>query len=50
MIEALRDGGLPLVAVGGAAAAPLAGQGVLGLPHRVADAAIVVAQAVGRRG
>lgn len=50
VIAALRDGRLPVLAVGGAAAAPLAGEGVLGLPPRVADAAVVVAQAVGRRG
>lgn len=50
VVRALRAASVQVVAVGGAAAAPLAGDGVLALPRRVADAAVVVARAVGRRG
>jgi DNA-binding transcriptional MerR regulator/methylmalonyl-CoA mutase cobalamin-binding subunit len=50
-IGALRSCGVAIVAVGGAAAGPdlVEGDGILVLPPRVADAARVVVEALGRR-
>lgn len=45
VVRALRAEQLPVVAVGGAGAEAVAGDGVLLLPHRVADAAGVIAEA-----
>lgn len=49
VIRALRAAGIALIAVGGAAAGPMADDGVLVLPGRVADAAALVAREVARR-
>jgi DNA-binding transcriptional MerR regulator/methylmalonyl-CoA mutase cobalamin-binding subunit len=52
VVEALVAEGVGVVAVGGAAAAPWTApaNGVLVLPSRVVDAALTVAEAIGRRG
>ncbi len=49
--EALKAGGVGIVAMGGAAASddPVSTHGVLVLPSRVVDASGVIAQAIGRR-
>jgi len=52
VVVALRAAGVPIIAVGGQAAQPdpAPGHGVLVLPPRIAEAAGVVARALGRRG
>jgi MerR family transcriptional regulator, light-induced transcriptional regulator len=49
VIRALRDEGVALIAVGGGGAGAVAGEGVVVLPNRVADAAEFIARAVARR-
>jgi hypothetical protein len=52
VIEALQTQGVPIVAVGGAAAGPelAATNGLLVLPGNVVEAAATIARAVGQRG